>query len=264
MSYKSPQLRYQNWYTKLLRLYPKVYRERFTNEMKQTFNDLYREHREKNQTIMTFVATTFLDTFIQIIKEHVTTIFMQPITKKLSIWAVIVVLLLLIPLAAMQFTNEVQWSFGDFIFMGILLFGSACTYELIARKMHSNSYRLATGLAVVTSFVLIWVNAAVGIIGDGPVNLMYLGIILVGLIGAIAGRFSPNGMFSAMALTAIAQALVPVIALVVWGKQISWTPSIPLVFILNTIFALLFASSALLFRHATHRPKKSLHQSKTS
>ncbi len=211
---------------------------------------------------MTFIARTFLETFIQIIKEHLTTIFMQSITKRLSIWAVIVVLLLLISFAAMQFTNEVQWSFGDFTFMSILLFGSACIYELVARKMRSSTYRLAVGLAVLTSFLLIWVNAAVGIIGDGPVNLMYLCVIFVGFIGAIIGRFSPKSMFIAMTLAALAQALVPIIALVVWGNQTSWTPSIPFIFILNTIFTLLFASSALLFRQANHTLEKPLHLSK--
>src|SRR4029077_16900076 len=35
--------RYRNLYAKLLRLYPKPYRERFGEEMEQTFNDICRE-----------------------------------------------------------------------------------------------------------------------------------------------------------------------------------------------------------------------------
>jgi hypothetical protein len=38
--------------------------------------------------------------------------------------AVVTGLILLIPLVAMQFTNEVNWSVTDFILMGSLLFGT--------------------------------------------------------------------------------------------------------------------------------------------
>lgn len=257
---KSSLKQYQAWYARLLRFYPKAYRERFSEELQQTFTDLYRDKAQNNQSSITFLVWIFLETTVHIFKENITSPFMQNLTKRLSIWAAIVLVLLLIPLVAMQFTNEVQWTSGDFIFMGILLFGSACVYELIARKMPIGIYRAGVGLAVFTSFILLWVNAAVGIIGDGPVNLMYLGVIFIGLIGALIARFHSLGMFYTLLAMAITQILVPTLVLIIWGTQISWSPSILGVFTINAGFAFLFVCSALLFHYANNSQTKSHHQ----
>jgi hypothetical protein len=42
---------------------------------------------------------------------------------------------------------------------------------------------------------------------------MYIGVLAVGIIGAIVARFRPHGMARALFATALAQALVAVIAL---------------------------------------------------
>ena len=53
---------------------------------------------------------------------------------------------------------------------------------------------------------------------DNDANLMYYGVLAVGLIGALMARFEPQGMARAMIATAVAQGLVFVIALVAgWG-----------------------------------------------
>ena len=87
--------------------------------------------------------------------------------------------ILMLPLVAMVFTNEVNWSLFDFIVMGILLFGTGLTYELAARKAGNIAYRTAVGVALAAAFILIWVNGAVGIIGTerDDANLMYGGEI---------------------------------------------------------------------------------------
>lgn len=72
-------------------------------------------------------------------------------------------LLLLIPLLAMQFTNEVEWNLIDFTVAGTLLFGTGLAYELITRKVRSTKYRAAVGAVLVTALILIWVELAVGI-----------------------------------------------------------------------------------------------------
>jgi hypothetical protein len=71
----------------------------------------------------------------------------------------------------MQFSPEVKWGPFDFAVAGVLLFGSGLTYELVARKMGRIAYRAAAGIAVVTA-LLVWLNLAVGIIGDegNPAN----------------------------------------------------------------------------------------------
>ena len=86
--------------------------------------------------------------------------------------------LLLLPLLAMQFTNEVVWDVADFIVAGVLLFVTGLTYKLAAIKVGNIVYRSAVGLALTAAFILIWVNGAVGIIGseNNDANLMYGGV----------------------------------------------------------------------------------------
>ena len=183
---------------------------------------------------------------------------MQPLTKRLMVWAAVVAVILLIPLILTIRDGGVEgggwnWTFFDFVFMGILLYGAALAYELVARKMSNSAYRAAVGLAVVTAVLLVWINAAVGIIGDDDgVNLLYFGVLAIGAIGALIVRFKPQGMFRALFAMALAQFLVPVIALFVWPPAvISWAPGVAQVFILNSVFALLFVGSGLLFRRAS-------------
>lgn len=132
--------------------------------------------------------------------------------------------LLLLPLVAMQFTNEVDWDAADFVVFGGLLVGVGVAFELAVRRTGSttfkSAYRTGVGLALLAGFVLFWVNGAVGIIGseDNDVNMMYYGIIAIGILGALIARFEPRGMARAMVATAGAQGLAFVVALVAgWG-----------------------------------------------
>jgi len=161
--------------------------------------------------------------------------------------------ILMVPLVAMLFTDEVNWSLFDFIVMGILLFGTGLTYVLISRISDSIAYRTAVGVAVVAGLLLIWVNLAVGIIGseDNPANQLYAGVLAVGIIGAGIARLRPRGMARTLFATALAQMLVPVIALIIWRPSLEEPPGIVGVLILNAFFAALFVVSALLFRRAS-------------
>ncbi len=73
--------------------------------------------------------------------------------------------LLLIPLIAMQFTDEVNWSAFDFLLMGILLTGTGLVCELILRNVTKTGFRIAMTAAALGSFLLIWMELAVGIFG---------------------------------------------------------------------------------------------------
>src|SRR6185369_17043677 len=106
-----------------------------------------------------------------------------------------------------------HWTAFDFLFMGTLLFGTGLVYELVAGKGGTIAYRLAVGLAAVTAFLLIWINAAVGLIGDGPINMLYLLVPLVALVGGLVARFQPRGLSKVLYLTALVQLLIPVLAL---------------------------------------------------
>ncbi|OHA46105.1 MAG: hypothetical protein A3A80_00680 [Candidatus Terrybacteria bacterium RIFCSPLOWO2_01_FULL_44_24] len=183
---------------------------------------------------------------------------MQDVKRRLIRWAVVVALILLIPLVLTIRDGGVEgvgwnWTFFDFIFMGTLLFGAGLVYELIARKMSNSAYRAAVGVAVVTAVLMVWINAAVGIIGDGDFpNAMYFGVLAIGGIGALIARFRPYGMSHALFAMALAQAMVPGIALIIWPPSvISWEPGVMKVFALNAVFVLLWVGSALLFRHVS-------------
>jgi hypothetical protein len=108
--------------------------------------------------------------------------------------------LLMLPAVAMRFTTEVEWTLSDFVFMGVLLTAAASAVEVGMRLSGDWYYRLGVLAAVGGSFLTVWVNAAVGMIGseDEAVNLAYLGVILVALVGSILARFRAAGMARAM------------------------------------------------------------------
>jgi len=85
--------------------------------------------------------------------------------KRLNIILIIIALLLLIPLIAMQFTDEVNWSIFDFVIAGTLLFGTGVLCELALRKIKSFKYRLAILTCILLVLLAIWAELAVGIFG---------------------------------------------------------------------------------------------------
>lgn len=114
----------------------------------------------------------------------------------------------------------------------------------------NNAYRIAAGLAIASTFILVWLSLGVGIIGaDGDrANLMYFGVLAVGIAGALIARFQPRGMARALIAMALAQAAVGVIALI---ARLGHPYSGPLEILgLTGFFVMLFVGSAWLFRHA--------------
>jgi hypothetical protein len=70
-------------------------------------------------------------------------------------------------------------------------------------------------MAVLAAFLTIWVNLAVGMIGEegDPLNLMFVGVLLLALAGALLARFRAAGMAKAMLATAAAQAAAGAVGL---------------------------------------------------
>lgn len=85
--------------------------------------------------------------------------------KRLIIIISAVFILLLIPLIAMQFTNEVDWNIFDFAIMGVLLTGTGLLCELALRKVKSVQNRIIICAAILFILFLIWAELAVGIFG---------------------------------------------------------------------------------------------------
>ena len=107
---------------------------------------------------------------------------------------------------------------------------------------------------------MIWANLAVGLIGSGtnPGNLMYFGVVAVGIIGIVLSRFSPGGMERAMYITALMLVLVVGIALFANMDEYPGS-SVDEIVGVNGFFATLFTVSGSLFRFAARKqsPKKS-------
>jgi hypothetical protein len=161
--------------------------------------------------------------------------------------------LLLIPLAGNMFVDGWVWNAGSFVFAWAMMVGVGLAYRFVTRKAGSVAYRLATGIALMAGFMIVWGNLAVGFIGseDNPANLLYGTALAVAAIGAVLARFEASGMSRAMFATALAVFLVPVVALVV--RPGDFDPGVAQVFGLNFFFVLMFAGAGLLFRLAARK-----------
>lgn len=76
-----------------------------------------------------------------------------------------VLFLLAIPLIAMQFNDEVNWTLMDFMIAGILLAGTGIILDLVIRKIKNINYRIAIILTILIILFLLWAELAVGIFG---------------------------------------------------------------------------------------------------
>jgi hypothetical protein len=182
---------------------------------------------------------------------------MVPLMNKKRLLTVLLVpsCILMLPAAAMLFHAEGWgWDAADFVIMWVLIAGAVAAYNFVASQAPNRAYRIASGIAVTTGLILVWLNGAVGLIGSeqNPANLMYGGVIFIGLSGAAIARLRPLGMARALSVTAVAQFLVPIVALMLWRPDFS--PGAVQVFGLNSAFVLLFAGSAVLFRRAGTKP----------
>lgn len=74
-----------------------------------------------------------------------------------------VAFLLLIPLVAMQLTNEVNWTLLDFGVATLLLLGTGLLCELVLRKVRTVNLRVTLCAALLLALAIVWIQLAVGI-----------------------------------------------------------------------------------------------------
>ena len=147
-------------------------------------------------------------------------------------------------------TDAMAWDLADFAFAGALVLGVGLTYELAAWATGDIRYRAAVAVGLAAAVLLVWLSTAVGMIGseDNPANLMYGGVLAVGVVGAIAARFQRIGMARTLAAMALVQLSITGFALF---TGIGTPESGPLeILLLNGFFAALWLTSALLFSNA--------------
>lgn len=121
-----------------------------------------------------------------------------------------VVFILLLPLV-----TGAPWTLSDYVAMGVMLGIAGLLVELAVRVSGDGAYRAGALVAVAAGFLLVWVNLAVGLLGseDNPANMLFAGVILTAVLGAVIARFRPTGMARAMFVAAGAQFLVGIAAL---------------------------------------------------
>jgi hypothetical protein len=243
--------RYRRWYARLLRLYPRRFRERFAEPMAQTFTDMARERTDANRGLHAFALGAFAEATAGIMRENMTQL-MQ--TRTVLRWVLITAAVLAVPALAMAFnlgipdpgsgTDGVNWGPMDFAIIGVLVLGSGLLYEYASSRSATVAHRAAVGIAVAAGLFLVWVNLAVGMIGDegNAANLMYIVVLLVALVGAAIARFEPREASIAMFATAAAHVVVVVIALAAGLR-----PELRA----DAFFIAAWVASALLFRQAS-------------
>lgn len=90
---------------------------------------------------------------------------LSPNKRFLGILSVIAILLL-IPLTAMQFTNQVKWSVFDFIVAGLLLLFTGLVIEFILRRLTTTKHRIIAAIILFILLFIVWAELAVGIFGS--------------------------------------------------------------------------------------------------
>lgn len=164
----------------------------------------------------------------------------------------LVALILLLPAIAMQWTNEVDWTAGDFFFAALLLGGTGLMAELVVRRTRDNAYRAGAAVALAATLLLAWTNAAVGFVGAGAnaANILYVALIGVVVATSFVAGFRAPGMAKAMVAAAIGQGLVMVLA---FASDL--VPGVESGFIIgiNLFFLALWSAAAALFQKAARR-----------
>lgn len=74
--------------------------------------------------------------------------------------------ILFVPLLAMQFTDQVNWTVADFMVAGAVLMITSVLIEFVLRKVTATIYRIALCVTLLVGLFLIWTELAVGIFGS--------------------------------------------------------------------------------------------------
>jgi hypothetical protein len=238
-------------YRSFLRAYPRDLRDEYGDEMARCFRELCREALEGRGGLG--LAALWVRTLPELIytalKERSSMLTRNTYRATVGVALAAAFLLAWMDLAVSAVEEPDGLAMlAPIGFFAVPVVGAVIAYRETKRR--GTAYRAAVGVALAVAFLLAWVNLAVGIIGseDNPANLMYIGVLAVGITGATIARFRPRGMARALFATALAQALAAVVALI-FGLGLPWSPPVEILAV-NGFFVVLFVGSALLFRYA--------------
>lgn len=121
----------------------------------------------------------------------------RPALWRLAMWGALATLL------SLPAIFRFPWTASDFVIMGIMLGSVGLGIEFLVRRSGSYAFRLGSVAAVLTAFMTVWANLAVGMIGseDNPYNLYFMAIPVVVFLasGLVRFRAAPTAWIMAAA-----------------------------------------------------------------
>jgi len=85
-------------------------------------------------------------------------------SKRIVTYILIVIAILSLPLIAMQFTNEVNWTLFDFFMASFLIITSLTLIEITLQNFKNKTFKITTVFVILFLFLLIWGDLSVGIL----------------------------------------------------------------------------------------------------
>jgi hypothetical protein len=220
MAIEPPTRRYRNWYSKLLRLYPKAYRERFGEGMEQTFNDLCHERVRAGRGLFSLALWVFVETFAAIIRENATigmrcimnrgsTIFLRLVISLIAIAALAVCVFPLprgVAYEAAKSPDGTAWQIyvflvGAYIQAALFFFALYQAFKLLSyidrnkafSELSVRALRHVKHSALIIGFVMVaglaWLgvlSAGTGEDAAGPTMLGLIGALVSSVVAAVA------------------------------------------------------------------------------
>lgn len=219
MATESRARRYRNCYSKLLRLYPKTYRERFGEGMEQTFNDLCHERVEAGKGLFSLALWVFVETAAAIVRENATivtrcimnrgsTLFLRLVISLIAIAALAVCFFPLPRMIAKEAakTPDTAWQIylflaGAYIQAALFVFALYQAFRLLGyidgnktfsepsvrALRHIKHSAITIGLLMVTGIAWVMIlSAGTGDDSAGPVMVGIMGTFASSVVAAVA------------------------------------------------------------------------------
>ncbi|HTZ30879.1 MAG TPA: hypothetical protein VMH31_00375, partial [Methylomirabilota bacterium] len=171
---------------------------------------------------------------------------MTPMSKTILRVALFALGLLMVPLVASQWVDGWSWHPGAFVIVYVLFFVTGLAYALIARRMGAWAYKGGVGLALAAGFVLGWSNMVHVADSENPRNLVYYGVLAVGVVGACLARLEARGLARTLFVMAATLALIAIALPSGAPPDLARNMAIG-----HGVLVALFITSGLLFRHAS-------------
>lgn len=150
-----------------------------------------------------------------------------------------------------------NWDLLDTLTFATMITVVLIIVTLAWRRARSRAYRGAMTVAALGAFLLVWINGAVGIIGneENQANLLFFGVLAVAVVGSLIARFRAKGMALTFYATALAQVIVAAFAISrdlgaagpIWPRDI---------LVLTAIFSVFWFLSGWLFSRAAKHERR--------